>query len=98
AEFGTGTGGQISVVSKSGSNAFHGALFDYLRNNSLDARNFFDTARKSPLRLNQFGGSIGGPIVRNRMFFFADYEGLRQRAGINLIGTVPSVAARARAV
>src|SRR5438874_10282482 len=94
AEYGTGTGGQISVVSKSGGNAFHGALFEYLRNSSLDSRNFFDGPAKSPLRLNQFGGSMGGPIVRNKLFFFADYEGLRQNAGINLIATVPSAAAR----
>src|SRR5438034_4530066 len=98
AEFGTGTGGQISVVSKSGGNVLHGSLFEYLRNNALDSRNFFDTSTKSPLRLNQFGGSMGGPIVKNKMFFFADYEGLRQRAGANLIGTVPRAAARARAV
>ncbi|HUS07381.1 MAG TPA: TonB-dependent receptor [Bryobacteraceae bacterium] len=98
AEFGTGTGGQISVVTKSGGNDFHGALFEYLRNDALDARNFFDGATKSPLRLNQFGGSLGGPIRRNKMFFFLNYEGLRQTAGINLIATVPSLAARARAV
>lgn len=98
AEFGTGTGGQISVVTKSGSNALHGALFEYLRNDALDARNFFDGATKSPLRLNQFGGSLGGALRKNRIFFFADYEGLRQRAGVNLIATVPSAAARARAV
>src|SRR5215510_2437880 len=64
AEFGTGTGGQVSVVTKSGSNAFHGSVFEYLRNNALDAANFFDNVigQKAPRRLNQFGGSIGGPI------------------------------------
>jgi hypothetical protein len=98
AEFGTGTAGQISVVTKSGSNNFHGALFEYIRNNAMDARNFFDGVSKSPLRLNQFGASLGGPILANKMFFFASYEGLRQRAGINLIEAVPSVSARARAV
>jgi hypothetical protein len=98
AEFGTGTGGQISVVTKSGSNEFHGSLFEYVRNDAFDARNFFDGTTKSPLRLNQFGGSLGGPIRKNKMFFFADYEALRQRASINLIATVPSLAARARAV
>jgi hypothetical protein len=97
AEFGTGTGGQISVVTKSGSNDFHGSLFEYLRNNSLDARNFFD-AGKAPLRLNQFGGSAGGRLIRDKAFFFAAYEGLRQRAGVNFIETVPSASARARAV
>ncbi len=98
AEFGTGTGGQISVVTKSGGNVFHGGLFEYLRNNALDARNFFDGANKSPLRLNQYGGSIGGPIIKDKVFFFAAIEALRQRAGVNLVGTVPSAAARARAV
>ncbi len=98
AEYGTGTAAQISIVTKSGSNAFHGALFEYLRNNALDARNFFDGSTKSPLRLNQFGGSLGGPIRRDKLFFFGSYEGLRQRAGLNLIEAVPSAAARARAV
>jgi hypothetical protein len=65
AEYGTGTGGQISFVTKSGTNDFHGSLFEYFRNDNLDARNFFDKAAKSKLRLNQFGGSVGGPIVRN---------------------------------
>ncbi len=65
AEFGTGTGGQISVVTKSGGSKFHGSAFEYLRNDALDAANFFDNiiGKKSPLRLNQFGGSIGGPVV-----------------------------------
>jgi hypothetical protein len=97
AEYGTGTGGQISIIGKSGSNQFHGALFEYFRNNRMDARNFFDAA-KSPLRLNQFGGSIGGPIKKEKLFFFAAIESLRQRAGLNFVETVPSVAARARAV
>src|SRR5947209_9080555 len=68
AEFGTGTGGQISVVSKSGSNTLHGSAFEYLRNSAMDARNFFDTRAASPLRLNQFGTSIGGPIIKNKAF------------------------------
>jgi len=98
AEFGTGTAGQISVVTKSGSNQIHGALFEYVRNNALDARNFFDGATVSPLRLNQFGGSVGGPIVKNRTFFFASYEGMSQRAGVNIVEAVPSQGARGRAV
>jgi hypothetical protein len=98
AEFGTGTGGQISVVTKSGGNDFHGSLFEYLRNDAMDARNFFDGSVKSPLRLNQFGGSVGGPIIKDKFFFFGAYEGLRQRANINLIETVPSDLARSRAV
>ena len=91
AEFGTGTGGQVSVVTKQGSNAFHGSLFEYLRNNALDAANFFDNiiGQKSPLRLNQFGGSLGGPVVKDKMFFFFSYEGYRLRAGINSVEAVP---------
>ncbi len=98
AEYGTGTGGQVSVVTKSGSNAFHGSAFEYLRNDLFDARNFFDRVGKSPLRLNQFGASLGGPIVKERAFFYGFYEGYRLRSGINNIEAVPSDAARARAV
>ncbi len=98
AEYGTGTGGQISVNTKSGSNQLHGSAFEYVRNDVLDARNFFDRASKSPLRLNQFGMSVGGPIVKERFFFFGSYEGYRLRSGINLVEAVPSEAARERAV
>ena len=98
AEFGTGTAGQISVVSKSGGNEFHGGIFEYFRNSALDSRNFFDGSAKTPLRLNQFGASAGGSIVKDKLFFFAAQESLAQRASVNLIGTVPSVSARARAV
>jgi hypothetical protein len=96
AEFGTGTGGQVSVVTKSGGNAFHGSLFEYFRNNALDAANFFDNiiGQKAPLRLNQFGGSIGGPIVKNKFFVFFSYEGYRLRAGVNSIEAVPGSASR----
>ncbi|HEY7337402.1 MAG TPA: carboxypeptidase regulatory-like domain-containing protein [Bryobacteraceae bacterium] len=103
AEYGTGTAGQISVVTKSGSNNIHGGLFEYFRNDALDARNFFDgqaalSLAKNPLRLNQYGGSIGGPILKDKLFFFVSQESLRQRAGVNIIGSVPSLSARARAV
>src|SRR5215468_11593253 len=74
AEFGTGTGGQISIVTKSGANQFHGSVFEYFRNDALDARNFFDGAKPSVLRLNQFGGSVGGPIVKDKVFFFGGVE------------------------
>ena len=94
AEFGTGTGGQISIVTKSGGNDLHGSIFEYLRNSKLDARNFFDGLFKSPLRLNQFGGSLGGAIVKDKLFVFGHYEGLRQRAGFPLVGQVPSLAVR----
>jgi hypothetical protein len=98
AEYGTGTAGQISVITKSGGNSIHGSLFEYFRNSALDARNFFDGTTKTPLRLNQFGGSIGGPIIKNKFFFYATQETLRQRTANNLVATVPSAAARARAV
>ena len=98
AEYGTGTGGQISFITKSGSNAFHGSLFEYLRNDYLDARNFFDGGAKSKLRLNQYGGSIGGPIVREKLFFFGSYEGLRQRTAVPYVETTLSDLARSRAV
>jgi hypothetical protein len=115
AEFGTGTGGQISVITKSGSNLFRGSVFEYLRSDRFDAANYFDsthqpngdiiakagsasTVPKSPLKLNQFGGSVGGPMVRDKAFFFASYEGYRVDAGKNLIQGVPSAAAWATAV
>lgn len=90
AEYGTGTGGQINVIGKSGGNNFRGGLFYYLRNDAFDARNFFDGADASKLRLNQFGGSFGGPIIKDKFFFFGSYEGLRQRAGFNVLESTPS--------
>jgi hypothetical protein len=95
AEFGTGTGGQISVVTKSGSNAFHGGLFEYFRNDALDARNEFDGAKASVLRLNQFGGSVGGPITKDKFFFFAGVEMLKQRTSQPFVQNTPSRAVRA---
>jgi len=96
AEFGTGTGGQISVITKSGGNKFHGAVFEYLRNDALDAANFFDNiiGKKAPLRLNQFGGSVGGPIVKGKTFFFLSYEGYRLRAGLNSTEAAPGATSR----
>src|SRR5499427_4557782 len=108
AEFGTGSGGQVSVITKSGSNAFHGSLFEYLRRDGLDSRNYFDYVRnpngsvqselpKSLLKQDQFGGSFGGPILKDKAFFFGSYEGYRLDAGINIIEAVPSDFAWARA-
>lgn len=96
AEYGTGTGGQISFITKSGGNNFHGSAFEYIRNDDLDARNFFDRAVKSKLRLNQFGGSLGGPIVKEKAFFFASYEGLRQNTSSPIVESTLSAAVRAR--
>ncbi|HEU5239258.1 MAG TPA: carboxypeptidase regulatory-like domain-containing protein, partial [Pyrinomonadaceae bacterium] len=96
AEQGTGTGGQINVVTKSGGKDFHGSVFEYLRNDALDAANFFDNiiGQKSKLRLNQFGGSVGGPVIKDKVFFFFSYEGYRLRGSINAIEAVPGLASR----
>jgi len=96
AESGNGAGGQVNLVSRSGTNQFHGSLFEFFRNDHMDARNPFDTV-KQPFRLNQFGGNAGGPILRNRTFFFSNYEGLRQRVAQTFRNDVPSAAFRARA-
>src|SRR5256712_2278407 len=101
AEYGTGSGGQVSVITKSGSNLFHGAAFEYLRRDGLDAPNYFDTAAglpKSLLQQDQFGGSLGGPIMKDRVFFFGSFERYRLNAGINIVEATPSAAAWARAV
>jgi hypothetical protein len=82
AEYGEFSGGQISVVTKSGSNTLHGSAFDFLRNTDLDARNYFSPTRGA-FRQNQFGGTVGGPIRRDKVFFFADYQGTRQTQGID---------------
>jgi hypothetical protein len=91
-------GGQVAVASKSGANALHGGLFEFLRNDIFDARQPIDTLNphKPAFRLNQFGGRLGGPIVRDRTFFFFTYEGLRQTLGQTLPGYVPSDAFKAQ--
>src|SRR5271157_643132 len=94
ADQGGSAGAIVSIVSKTGTNTFHGSAFEFLRNNVLDARSPFDT-NIPPFRLNQFGGSVGGPIKKDRTFFFADYEGLRQRLDTTVIGFVPNAAFRA---
>ena len=94
AQFGRSSGGIIGASTRSGTADFHGDAFEYIRNSALDARNFFDTT-KPPFRRNQFGGSAGGPILKERTFIFGDYEGLRQSQGITQVTTVPSAAARA---
>jgi hypothetical protein len=101
AEYGTGTGGHVSVITKSGSNDVHGSGFYYGRDERFDAPNYFDEQRslpKSPLSLKQFGGSIGGPFARDRAFFFGSYEGYRLDGGLNIIEAAPSQAAFQRAV
>ena len=82
AEYGEYSGGQISVVTKSGTNSFHGDAFNFLRNTDLDARNYFSPTRGA-FRQNQFGGTFGGPIRKDRLFFFVDYQGTRQTQGVD---------------
>ncbi len=98
AEYGTGTGGQISVITKSGSNQWHGSAFEYNRNSFFDARNFFSGAAVDKLRLNQFGGSLGGKIIENKLFFFGSYERLRQRTSSPFNEATLSAYARSLAV
>lgn len=95
AEYGRNAGGQVNVITRSGTNEWHGFAYDYLRNRDLDARNFFDGATKPEYIRNQFGGGAGGPIVKNRTFFFVTYDALRERAGATQLATVPTAAERA---
>jgi hypothetical protein len=96
AEYGKTSGGVVNAVTRSGTNAFHGSAYEFLRNSALDARNFFEdpTLPKAAFKRNQFGGAIGGPIIKDRTFFFADYEGIRQSKGIPDSNHVPSQNAR----
>jgi Carboxypeptidase regulatory-like domain/TonB-dependent Receptor Plug Domain/TonB dependent receptor len=93
AEYGHHTGGIINAATKSGTNALHGSLFEFHRDDSLDSKNYFD-AQKPPFERNQFGFSVGGPIIRNKTFFFANYEGLHERLGATHLFTVPTEAVR----
>jgi hypothetical protein len=88
AQFG-GNGSVMNAVSKSGTNSFHGSLYEFLRNSDLDARNFFDGASPPPFRRNQFGGTVGGPVKKDKAFFFVNYEGLRQALGQTARALVP---------
>ena len=94
AEYGKRAGAQVSIVTQSGSNALHGSIFEFLRNSTLDARNFFDVGSIPPFRRNQFGGAVGGPLKKDRAFLFGNYEGFRQRLGISSVSAVPDLMAR----
>src|SRR5450631_2736613 len=94
AEYGKTSGGVVNAVTRSGTNQFHGSGYEFLRNSALDTRNYFDVGGVPPFKRNQFGGAIGGPIFKNRTFFFADYEGIRQSKGISTVAFVPSQNAR----
>jgi len=94
AEYGHFSGAIVNAVTKSGTNELHGTAFEFLRNQVLDGRNFFDS-RKGEFRQNQFGGVLGGPILKDRLFFFADYQGTRQGLGLQTgIVPTPSIAER----
>ncbi len=100
AEYGRSSGSIVNISTRSGTNSFHGEVFDYFRNEALDARNYFNrpngtsTGAKAPLKRNNFGAALGGPIWKDHTFFFASYEGLRQQQGLLQNGTVFSNAAR----
>ncbi len=95
AEFGRAGGAVINAVTRSGTNELHGSVFEFHRNDNLDARNFFDPGKNPPeFKRNQFGFYLGGPIRRNKTFFFANYEGLRENLGLTRIARVPDEAAR----
>src|SRR3569832_413653 len=96
AEYGQSSGAVVNIATRSGANDFHGELFEFFRNDALDARNFFELTSENPapFKRNQFGGNVSGPIVRNKLFFFGSYEGLRQRQAINLNSLVLSDAQR----
>ncbi|MBI3896007.1 MAG: TonB-dependent receptor [Acidobacteria bacterium] len=97
AEYGTAAGGIVTVATKSGTNELHGTVFEYLRNEKLDAKNFFDLPDEPipPFKRNQFGFSLGGPIVKDRLFFFGGYEGLRESLSVTRAVPVPTLEARA---
>ncbi|HUO32844.1 MAG TPA: carboxypeptidase-like regulatory domain-containing protein [Bryobacteraceae bacterium] len=94
AEYGKRAGAQISVATQSGTNALHGTVFEFLRNSALDARNFFDQASVPPFRRNQFGGALGGPLRKNKLFLFGNYEGFRQALAVSNVAVVPDAQAR----
>ena len=94
AEYGRSGAGQVNVITRSGTNEWHGFAYDYLRNKALDARNFFDGSEKSQYIRNQFGGGGGGPVKKDRSFVFANYDGLRERSGQSRLANVPTRAER----
>src|SRR6185436_8777204 len=96
AEVGRTAGGVVNIITKSGTNNYNGSLFEFYRNDRFDAKNYFASALDKPvLRQHQYGGSVGGPAVRNRTFFFADYEGFKVTQGVTAVATVPTAKMRA---
>jgi hypothetical protein len=97
AEYGKRPGAQVSIVTASGTNQLHGAAFEFLRNSAFDARNYFDQQSIPIFQRNQFGGSLGGPVLRNKLLLFGNYEGYRQNLGLSNVTLVPDNASRAAA-
>jgi hypothetical protein len=98
AEYGKRPGAQVIIVTQSGSNQWHGSVYEFLRNNALDAKNYFDQASAPPFRRNEFGGALGGPVIKDKTFFFVNYEGLRQSLHQTSVAFVPDLQSRATAV
>ena len=97
AEYGKRPGGQVTIVTQSGTNQLHGSLYEFIRNNALDAPNYFDQGSAPPFQRNQFGASLGGPIQTDKTFFFVNYEGLIQNLHQTSVAFVPDLASRAAA-
>jgi hypothetical protein len=98
AEYGRNSGAIVNMATRSGTNEYHGELFEFLRNNAMDARNFFNTVAQgpqAPFKRNEFGADLGGPIAKNKIFFFLAYEGIRQHQSLTVTSTVPSQNQRA---
>lgn len=98
AEYGKRPGAQVTIVTQSGSNQWHGSVYEYLRNNALDAPNYFDVGSAPPFQRNQFGAALGGPIQKDKTFFFVNYEGFVQNLHQTSVAFVPDLASRASAV
>jgi hypothetical protein len=94
AEYGKRAGGQVLIVTQSGGNTLHGSVFEFIRNSAMDARNFFDGASPAPLKRNQFGGSLGGPVKKDKLFLFGNYEGFRQSYAASNVSVVPDANTR----
>jgi hypothetical protein len=94
AEYGRSAAGQVNVLTRGGSNQWHGSVYEYLRNRALDWPNYFDAGEKAKYIRNQFGAGLGGPAIREKSFFFASFDGLRARQGMTRLATVPSAAVR----
>src|SRR6202040_253971 len=97
AEYGKASGGVVNAITKSGTNGFHGDVYEFIRNSAMDSRDYFSRSGNTPLavfRRNQFGAAAGGPIVKDKTFIFGDYEGMRQVKGITTNTGVPSTLAR----